>query len=202
MLSTSSDPIIGSSDNSSSEVDSNQDFYLNTGRPANCSGTITTLRYCYYGQSDNDRNTYQSSVALYRLMNGRTNIYVRVSDTIAISKRTPISDVPPAETLLPGFNCDSYKLNESIRVQTGDVIGACIDNDGPIRQLNLVSNNENAYDILFADSDYVGCRNSISFLLNRISEIDFQTTQNRILHVYAEISKSYCNNIIIIMYSS
>ena len=63
-------------------------------------------------------------MSIYRLVAG--NSYINITNTVPIIKRTPRSEVPLTDALLPGFNCDSVDLKESVQVLEGDVIGACV----------------------------------------------------------------------------
>ena len=181
--------IVGSNVSTPSQVSTLERFYLNTARPAPCNGTITSLRYCYYGREDSNRNTYQLLVALYR-PEPRSNNYQRITNTISIIKRTPISQVPLADALLPGFNCDSVELEESVQVLPGDVIGACIyDTLISIRRLDVVSLNDIAgYRMLFNSANDEDCENRV--LPEVVGSNLEQTNFLRILHIFADICKS------------
>ena len=125
-------------------------------------------------------------MALYRPMPGSSN-YQRITDTVTINKRTPLSQVPPADVLLPGFNCDSVGLEESVRILQGDVIGACIYDTIRIRQLDVVSRSDNGYPMLFNSADDEDCENGV--LPEVVGSNLKQTSILRILHVFAEICK-------------
>ena len=188
-LAMSSSPIIGSNVSTPQILDSvstAERFYLNTARPAPCNGTITSLEYCYYGEMTNSRRTYQSIVALYRPVGGTS--YQRISDTISISKQTPIREIPSADVLLPGFNCDSYELNSSIQVQMGDVIGACIYDTLNTEQLDLVSLTGDGLILPFKGDSDAGCEDDI--LPDTVDGLRDDDSRRIILHVFAEISKS------------
>ena len=174
-------------------------FYLNTARPAPCNGTITSLRYCYYGREDSNRNTYQVLVALYRPEPGSNN-YQNITNTISITKQTPISQVPLADALLPGFNCDSVELEESVQVLAEDVIGVCHTNDNNLNRLDVVSRTNNGYNMFYIDTDQLNdINNCESGVLPDVVGDNLQETGIlRILHIFAEICelsyplKCYC----------
>ena len=166
-------------------------FYLNTAKPALCNGTASSLEYCYYGPTKfmGNTRTFLATVAIYRQSSERSS-YERVSDTITISKQTPSNHVQPSETIRSGFNCDSYTLNADIRVQEGDVIGACLFDPGfRSQKLLLVSqNSSNGYLMLYQEISTAGC--GVDVLPNLVSESDLvQDDVLKVLHVLAVISK-------------
>ena len=182
--------IIGSKDSTPLNPFGNDGFYLNKERPAPSNGTIKSVQYCYYGRRDTSVNTYQSLVALYRP--GARSTFDRVSDTLIISKRRPISNVPPGDVLLRGFNCDVYELETSIQVQKGDVIGACIYDNSNIGNLDLISRtpSTNGGYTLFVDSvNRADCDSGT--LPSKLYNDNFEGTMDEgILHVSAEICES------------
>jgi hypothetical protein len=108
-------------------------------------------------------------------------------DTVSVVKRTPLSQVLPADALLPGFNCDSVELERSVQVLPGDVIGACIYDTLSIRQLDVVSRSDNGYRMLYNSADDEDCENGV--LPEVVGSNLEQTSIPRILHVFAEICK-------------
>ena len=78
------------------EVFSHDRFYLNTAIPAPYNGNIMRFGYCYYGRSDNGRETYQALVSVYRPM-AAGNGFMNIMNAVPIIKRTPISQVPVAD---------------------------------------------------------------------------------------------------------
>ena len=172
-------------------------LYLNTERNATCNGTITTIIYCYYGTSDSNPRIYQSLVAVYRPTSDGRDFEI-VSPSIRIQRQMTGSDSDQSSSddiLLPGFNCDAYQLEESIPVQIGDVIGACIDEIQGTCRLNMVSRtdederyNNNILLNIDADNAAAGCSDGVlptGIMREDLSEI------RRILHVFSEISKIY-----------
>lgn len=178
------------------QSENNRRLYLNTERNATCNGTITTINYCYYGPSDSNPRIYQSLVAVYRPISDGRDFEI-VSPSIRIQRQTTGSDSDQSSSddiLLPGFNCDTYQLEESIPVQIGDVIGACIDEIQGTRQLNLVSkvDTDEGYNniLLNIGANDAGCSDGVLpreiQMRNNLNEIN-----RRILHVFSEISKIY-----------
>lgn len=188
--SSSNYPIIGSNDSTPAVAFNFEGFYLNTLRPAPSNGTITTIEYCYYGRRDNSVRTYQSLVAVYRSSTRGT--MVRVSDTIQIIKRLPSDNVPEADILLQGFNCDYLELNDNISVIAGDLIGACIYDNSDIEVLNLVSLTESG-DFLPVDSvNHADC--DTGTLPRRLMNDHLEDTTRRVrLHLFAEIGTFMCS---------
>ena len=168
-------------------------FFLNIARPARCNGTVTTLDYCYYGRDDVVLScvTYESLVAIYRPVSNNQN-FIKVSESVAITKSTPINEAPPGEALLPGFNCDSHILGESTQVLVGDVIGVCFhDPRGPDRQpLDLVSRDNNGYSMLADATVDVRCDIGVmpsGVRRNQLERTGSRSRDRRILHVSAKI---------------
>ena len=148
------------------------------------------MGYCYYGPDEHHSGTdlYQATVAIYRPMNGR---YTRLSNTTTISKRTPSNSIQPVDdTLLLGFNCDSYNLSTGINVQVGDVIGTCIFDPGSRnRKLLLVAESaSDGYSMLYLNERDAGC--SVDVLPNVVTNLEMDR-RRKVLHVYAYISKSH-----------
>ena len=95
-----------------------QKFFLNTQAPAPCDGTIDQFEYCYY-VTDQQLGGYLFTFAVYRETYPGSNAY------------TPISD--PFNTGTSFFNqggdsftCKTFQADQTIKVQAGDMIGACI----------------------------------------------------------------------------
>lgn len=189
-LNLSNNPIIGSNNSTPAVAFNFEGFFLNTLRPAPSNGTIKTLEYCYYGRRDNSVRRYQSLVALYRRSDQET--MTRVSDTIQIMKWLPSDNVPQADVLLQGFNCDYLDLNTNISVIAGDLIGACIYDNSDIEQLNLVSLTDSG-DFLPVDSvNHADC--DTGTLPRRLMNDHLEATNRRVLlHLFAEISKLLCS---------
>ena len=174
--------IIGSNVSTRIGDDNNDRFYLNTARPAPCNGTIKQFGYCYYGNSDNENNEriYQVLVSIYRpAANGS---YTNIANTVSIIKRTPLSEVPLADALQTGFNCDRMELEESVQVLERDVIGACVVDNSLLERLDVVSeNNNNGYRMRYDDAN--NCENLPEIIGDNLQE----TRNDRILHIFAEI---------------
>lgn len=185
---SSTTTLIGSNDTTPLLPFDTDGFYINTARPAVQNGTISSLNYCYYGRQDNSKNRYQSLVAVYR-PTGVRGIYISISDTIIISKLTPALTVPQADTLIRGFNCDYYELQESVQVLKGDVIGACIYDTSNIGQLDLLSQTSEGYTLLVDSAHNADCDKGVLPSIIRGDSLE-GTTRRGILHVSAEICKS------------
>ena len=157
-------------------------LYLNTDRPATCNGTISLLEYCYYGDLDTLQKTYRSLIAVYRLVN--QSHYERVSETISVTRRSyPFPLTPQADNILPGFNCDSQILIPSIRVKTGDIIGACIYNSQGTSELDMITSRPGGYRMMFEHG--VRCdTGEMPLVLDDGLRLDLFP---RVLHVSAEI---------------
>ena len=110
------------------------------------------------------------------------NNYINITNTVSIIKRTPLSEVPLADALLPGFNCDSVELEESVQVIERDVIGACVVDNSVLERLDIVSeNNNDGYSMLS------GGANNCESLQRIIGDNLHEIRNGRILHIFAEI---------------
>lgn len=103
-------------------------YYLNTNEPAHCSGTITSVDYCYYGPNQHNRIAWGAALALYR--SEGNNSYSRVSDEIVLAKYAP-SITPSNDSVLQlnQFKCETYVLGQALTVKVGDIFGAFIPTD-------------------------------------------------------------------------
>ena len=174
--------IIGSNVSTPTDDANMNRLYLNTARPAPCNGTIRQFGYCYYGNDNNNERTYQVLVSIYRPVAG--NDYINIMNTVPIIKQTPISEVPPADALLPGFNCDSVELEESVQVIEEDVIGACVVDNSLLERLDVVSrnNDNNGYRMYYDDAN--NCENLPRIIIGNNLQ---RTGDGRILHIFAQI---------------
>ena len=196
----------GSIGNSNAEneqsVQTERRFYLNTANPAPCNGNISSWRVCYYGPSSVDQDqriSYRSTYAVYRRMgSGDDESYDRVSDTFrAVVTTSELADDDPNRNLVDGiiqqggFTCysDTNDIDTPIPVQTGDLVGACIfdPEDGSFftrQQLNLVGTVNGESLMEMSDS---GC--TVETLPSSVETSDLSTSNNRRLHIYANIGK-------------
>ena len=185
-------------------------YYLNTEKPASCNGTISSVDYCYYGPSqysnDGRIRYWAAVVALYR--SEANGSYRRVSDGFLLLKNTPsdpISPNPQTDILL-NFNCDKYVLNSTMSVQEGDVFGALLFTDQTLSPrlggLDLVGDSGNGYTMLNKSLDQ---RSDVGDLILQVlynlnGGLNLPPTldglsldrERRVLHIYANISKSTC----------
>lgn len=190
-------------------------YYLNTARPASCNGTISSVDYCYYGpsqySSDSRTGYWIAVVALYHLQ--LSGSYSRVSNrSMLLLKRTPSDEPRSTDPILLNFNCDTYVLRSTMRVQEGDVFGALLITDqiqqfipswAPVRAhgLDLVGDSSDGYLMMNKALDQdeeitdLGSQIGISIIrgdgFNLPPILDGLTldTEMRVLHVYANISK-------------
>lgn len=180
---------IGSNVSESSRPATSERFYLNTARPANCSGNITKFSYCYYGREDSEANVYLVLVALYRRVPGR-NTYERLMNTVTITKRTPRLQVAEDEALQPEFSCDSFELGRSVPILAGDVIGACTFREDNFRQLDVVSFSDSGYHMPYDSAGDASCETGqLPLEVGSELELPGEGDPPRILHIFAEICK-------------
>ena len=162
-----------------------QNFFLNTQDPAPCDGTIDQFEYCYY-LTDQVSARHLFTFAVYRETNPGSNAY------------TPISDPFNTGTTFfshggNSFTCITYPAGQTIQVQAGDMIGACIydpPNEGGITgsrvQLDVVGQEAGSDRFLMSATDNSGCSNSaVPDSVSGLSRAD-----SFVMHIYASISKS------------
>ena len=184
---------IGRSDESELSQRTDRRFYLDVNNPANCTGTITNWRVCYYGRSDSGLNSYWATYAVYRRIGSRGDeSYVKVSELFRAT--TGFGD--GVDRLNErGFNCytDSIDAGDSpLTIQPGDIIGACVfdPEDGNIftrRELNIVGEVPagQGESLMRADIDVDCTVNDI--VPSSIRLTDLRRQNNRRLHIYANV---------------
>ena len=157
------------------------DFYLNVADPASCSGIIKYFSYCYYRPAA--APSYVFTFAIYRQSSSVNGVYDIVS-SVFIAERTS-SDVT---TDLDGedFACMNLTLNDTVPVNAGDVLGACIsDPSGGVRQLDIVGRliDGESHSSMLLRAGVTGCTpDSVPS-----SVIPSKTSGSRLLHLYANI---------------
>ena len=191
---------IGNSDETAATPSRAQQFYLDTGHPADCTGIVTGWRVCYYGpDSVNSVGSYFATFAVYRKMGaGDSAPYNRVTEIpIFSATRTGANftgnSLVDTEIIQGGFNC----YNSSIvpfTIQAGDVLGACVfDPDGDdILPLDVVSNVTGESLLQMAATSEC----SVEAIPSPVQSAGMQglsMIDNRRLHIYANIGKlCYC----------
>ena len=196
--------------NNSRNVDTR--YYLNTAEPAQCSGIILSVDYCYYGPSQYSNNlAWSAGMALYRSQ--ADGSYRRVSGVITLSKRAPSNQLSsnPKTDLLLNFNCDTYALNSIVHVQEGDVFGALVLQDQEIpftgvAGLDLLGDNSCGYQMMTRTSNTIRIDWSSDRRILGLRMIDTLTglsldIRRRVLHVFADISKSGIDDITVHEYN-
>lgn len=98
--------------------------YLNIDFPAPCSGTISRWRYCYYRPANLSGERYLATWAVYRRTGtGDNSSYVMVNSSL--QRVTRDNQTVGANGM--DFVCRNRNAGPSdIKVETGDVVGACI----------------------------------------------------------------------------
>ena len=174
-----SNPIIGTNDETSYNPNTTQRLYLNLNSSAECIGTISSYRYCYY-QPSGAGNRFSAVVAVYRLMD---NMYQPVSGTgFTIDVR-----MPPSGTLVCANTAD---LVIPVQLQLGDVVGACtVEPSGQTNQLDLVGQSANGSTLYSASNIQVGCARNEPPPAVSVQDLSPPLTST-ILHLSAIISKS------------
>lgn len=158
-------------------------FYLNRNNPAQCNGTITSYSYCYYSPAMPTGGMYEATIGVYRSIGGdRFQLLDGSTMTITLDGST---------SLQPGFACQKLNISSgAIRVQIGDVLGACIyDRNSPmIEQLNLVGRATDTVHTLLGMGIDNDCRQR-SRLPSPVDSLQLMRHSGRILHLYANIGK-------------
>ncbi len=158
-----------------------QKFFLNTQDPAPCDGTIDQFEYCYY-LTDQFSIVHLFTFAVYRETSPGSNTYSPISDPF-------ITGTSLLDHGQNNFTCKTFQADQSIQVQAGDMIGACIydPTDRFIRtQLDVVGREAGSDRFLMSATDNSGCNNSA--VPNSVSGLT--RADSFVLHVYASIGKS------------
>ena len=160
------------------EVEEGGILYLNIKNPAQCNGTITQWKYCYY-KPDN-QGDYQAHVALYRRTvrgnNGNVH-YSRQHSSLLVEHGDSEEG--------PDFVCASYLLSEPIAVQQDDFIGICLPQSN---SLDVVSNTSGVE--VHADSlQYRADQDCGTDAPGNIPANNLHKANDRIVHLYAQISR-------------
>ena len=190
---------IGNSDETRITARRNEQFYLNTGNPAPCSGNVTSWRVCYYGRGDdledNQRRSYLATYAVYRLMGSDDNeIYERVSEIFTATVTTSNiagGDTVDATVRQNGFTCFDDSTSAPVMVESDDIVGACVfrpDDFVPnfitTRELDVVGETSGESLQVLTDVDS-GC--SRTEIPSNIQTSQLSTRNSRRLHIYANI---------------
>lgn len=182
---------------SDSDAQRDEFLYLNTINPSDCWGTIQRIDFCYYSPSISLRSSnsvYQAVFGIYRsglAPDGSSVVYNLVSDvhTIQRTQSEVDNDLDYDDGEYDdGDRCRNFDLLEPVRVNPGDILGACIfdPQESTIHQLDIVRLTNDNDEILLRAAT-TGC--SSTTLPLTVS--DFTMTGERIMHLYANIGK-YC----------
>ncbi len=161
-----------------------QKFFLNTQNPAPCDGNVTEFQYCYY-LTDQLSEGHLFTFAVYRETSQGSNVYIPVSD--AFTTGTSIFNHGSAS-----FACRTYNPQQTIQIQAGDIIGACIYNPpnegglvGTRIQLDVVGQNAGNDSFLMSTDDNTECGNSaVPSSVSNLNRAD-----GFVLHVNANIGE-------------
>ena len=161
-----------------------QGFYLNIQDPAPCNGTIDEFQYCYYHTEQDGADSYIFTTALFRETS--PGIYRRVTSAHMANRNSDNIGSQP-------FTCVS--VNTVVKVQVGDVIGACIfgfEGEGfstRVDQLDLVGQDSSPEsDRYLMMADVSRCRDF--FLANNPVVVSSLSRVNYlVLHIFANIGK-------------
>ena len=158
-------------------------LYLNTQDPAPCNGTVDRFRYCFYNTLQS-ASRYEFTFAVFRELG---NSYRTVSEAFTTG-RTFFNKG------LQRFNCVTYKV-ETIEVQAGDILGACIfdppNEDGRnVVQLDVVGDSNDTNNFLMSTGNK-GCDDSTvpsTVMINSLNR-----KESVVLHIHADISNLILN---------
>lgn len=160
-----------------------QHFYLNIQDPTQCDGTINQIDYCYY-LTDQFSVRHRFTFAVYRESYPGNESYTAVSS--AFTTGTNMGNHGRNS-----FSCRTYSLEQTVQIQTGDIIGVCI-YDPPDHQLSVqldVVGDNAGSDRYVLEGDNTGCGNSAAPMT--VSSLVRQ--ESRVIHVYASVGKLLSN---------
>ena len=163
-------------------------LYLNTDNPAQCSGFIMQLEYCYYPPDDELQTFYHIYFGIYRReFNRQRNVQYQLLQQRII----PLSGFVNGfiSGLDEEFSCTTLNnIIPAIRIQKGDIIGACLPRINSLDVVSDISNEEedDSEEGLNANLHYIesDCEH-IFAIPSTIDECDTRVQESRILHVYA-----------------
>ena len=170
-------------------------FYIDTQFPAETSGMIYSLSYCYsLPEFSADLLFYQAIVGFYRAGNNQN--YIRVSETFNITVPPPPSS-PPSPLSSTSQRCETLSI-PGYNIQEGQVLGVCsreFRGDG-IGRLNLVASDDD-------DNGGIGLRRSEAREdVNRLCESpgtlpeetrrnDYRNDEGNVLLLFGNIGKVF-----------
>ena len=205
----SSCPLLGSNIQTAFSQSNRERLFLNFGAPAQCNGTVTSWRYCYYNtytqsggddddddDDDDDSNsnsngngcgstqTYTSKFLVYRQTSATTYEPVPGSTrTVTLSLRCPRDG---------GFRCREETLtqNEQFSIQENDIIAACLMDDSSTNPIRIVGEGSvgSGQVYQYNRNNYESC--TTAQLQTVDTAMSSFISQNGIyrLHLYADIS--------------
>ena len=172
-------------------------FYLNTARPALCSGTVKRWRYCYYTPNVNsDGSTdvrYRTSFAVYRRMTGEP-AGAQPND-IEYRRVSGVSSIVIQDYEVNDFVCDVLEV-DPFEIEAGDIVGACIfdpiDSQSRTReQLDIVGEVRDSLGSLLRMTDVSACSVGLNRLPLTVSVGILSEINSRILHLHANIESKF-----------
>ena len=169
--------VFGTDADQGSDADRARRFYLNTEDPAPCSGTVDEFQYCYYRHSYR-ADSYHFTFAVFRETSPGS--YSTVSEAF-----NAVRDPNPGVL----FACLSFPVVNQIQIQAGDMIGACVydlpDTASEVRLETYVVGQIADRFLMRTGTDEARC--SDSTVPSPVSSLS--TVNERVLHIYANISK-------------
>lgn len=184
-------PLLGSKIEQPVSQSSRERLFMNFGAPAQCNGTVTSWRYCYYNRYPDDEcddaESYRSVFLVYRKFGGSTSTYIPVLESrrsVRITLRCPRDG---------GFRCREVTLSrsEQFTVQQNDIIAACLPSVGSIRVVGEQSSGPSVGVYQYDASGFAQCSDSqLPVVLADASQSSiFTLNRGRFrLHLYAEIN--------------
>ena len=188
-------PLLGSDVKTRFSQSSRERLFMNFGAPAQCNGTVTSWRYCYYnvnsdddcdeGDDSDDSVSYRSVFLVYRKVGAST--YAPVPGT-----RKSITLTPSCSSGGRQLPCQEVALSQSeqFRVQQNDIIAACLPSVGSIRVVGEQSSGPSMGVYQYNANGFAQCSDSqlpIVFAETQGSTFTLNSGRFR-LHLYAEIS--------------
>lgn len=174
-------------------TDDNSLFFLNARDPADATGTVSQLSYCFTLQTGIAVRLYQATVGFYH-REGRT---LRLSHSINITKNNSL-----AVANSKAFQCETLKTPK-IEVWTGQVIGVCSRLfDKSIGRIIFVAKQNDDDDVLLRDD--LDDRESFCTTEGHVPEEIYQDQLERVpdhlLLLYANISTNPCKSVALSSY--
>ena len=195
---TDSCPTFGTDQSSRLSKSSEERIFMNFEAPSQCTGNVTSWRFCYYRNVDDDfdeisdSRDFEAIFLIYRRESIASDNYMTVAGSVR-EKALQWSVVQSSR-----FTCMDEVLSseEYFEIQQNDIVGACIKDVRGASPLLLVGTSSGStFQTYQLDrSDYQDCT-SVQTNIVDTSDSKFKPRRTSTLHLFANIGKIFMHNI-------